>query len=130
MLGVRFGDANWSSVMETLRHKCTVVIDQVGGDGFADLLDCLSVGGRYATAGAIAGPIVQLDLRTLYLRDLSLIGETCWDQTVFPNLIRYIEAGQITPSVAKTWPLEEIVEAQKEFMEKKHSGKFVLVRCS
>ena len=35
------------------------------------LLEVLKRGGRYVTAGAIAGPIVELDVRTLYLKDLS-----------------------------------------------------------
>ena len=113
--------------MEDLHHNCTVVIDQVGGAGFADLIDCLSIGGRYATAGAIAGPVVQLDLRTLYLRDLKLLGETCWDEPVFHNLIRYIENDQLRPRVAKTFALDAIVEAQTEFMQKTYVGKFVLV---
>jgi NADPH:quinone reductase-like Zn-dependent oxidoreductase len=29
--------------------------------------------------------------------------------------------------LAKTFPLDKIVDAQREFMEKKHFGKFVLI---
>jgi NADPH:quinone reductase-like Zn-dependent oxidoreductase len=47
-----------------------VVADVVGGDVFADLLNVLRPMGRYVTAGAIAGPVVRLDLRTLYLKQL------------------------------------------------------------
>ena len=43
-----------------------VVIDLVAGERWGDLLDVLKKGGRYAAAGAIAGPIVELDVRTLY----------------------------------------------------------------
>ena len=46
------------------------IVDAVGGDAFPALLELLRRGGRYAAAGAIAGPIVALDLRTLYLKDL------------------------------------------------------------
>ena len=84
-------------------------------------------GGRYVSSGAIAGPIVQLDMRTFYLRDLTMIGCTAWDEPVFPNLISYIERGEIRPLVAKTFPLEQIVEAQREFTKKKHVGKLVLI---
>lgn len=35
-------------------------------------------GGRYAWSGAIAGPIVSMDMRDFYLKDLSLIGCTAW----------------------------------------------------
>ena len=56
-----------------------------------------------------------------------MIGCTAWDEPVFPKLIGYIEQGEIRPVVARTFPLVEIVEAQKEFLEKKHVGKFVLI---
>ena len=63
-----------------------VVIDNVGGLMFSHMLAALRLGGRYVTAGAIAGPLVTLDMRTLYLRDLKLIGCTAWDEPVFANL--------------------------------------------
>jgi len=66
-------------------------------------------------------------MRDLYLKDLMLIGCTAWDEPIFPNLVSYIEKGEIKPLLAKTFPLKRIVEAQKEFAEKKHVGKFVLI---
>ena len=104
-----------------------VVIDIVGGPGFPDMLDVLKRGGRYASSGAIAGAIVELDLRTFYLKDLTLVGATAWDEPVFPNLISYIERDEIRPLVAKTYPLNQIADAQREFLEKRHVGKFVLL---
>lgn len=104
-----------------------VVVDNVAGPGFRDALEAIRRGGRYVSSGAIAGPVVELDMRPLYLRDLTMIGCTAWDEPVFPKLIGYIEQGEIRPVVARTFPLVEIVEAQKEFLEKKHVGKFVLI---
>ena len=123
----RPGEPAWSRMMAELRHSADVVIDNVGGDGFPDMLEALKRGGRYATSGAISGPLVQLDLRTMYLRDLTLIGCTAWDEPVFPNLVGYIERGEIRPLVAAVFPLGEIVEAQRRFLEKRHVGKFVLI---
>jgi NADPH:quinone reductase-like Zn-dependent oxidoreductase len=68
-----------------------------------------------------------LDLRKLYLKDLTLIGCTSQDAEIFRNLIRYTENGEIRPLVAKEYSLREIVTAQKEFLTKKHIGKIVLV---
>ncbi|MFM9935011.1 MAG: alcohol dehydrogenase family protein [Novosphingobium sp.] len=104
-----------------------VVIDVAGGAGFPALLEVLKRGGRYGVAGAISGPIAELDLRTLYLKDLTLYGCTILEPQVFPNLVGYIERGEIRPVVAATWPLAEIVAAQCAFLEKKHIGKIVLV---
>lgn len=104
-----------------------VAVDNVAGPGFDGVLSAIKRGGRYVSSGAIGGPIVELDMRTFYLRDIQLIGCTAWDEPVFPNLVGYIERGEIRPVVAKTFPLTEIVAAQQEFLEKRHVGKFVLI---
>ena len=117
-----------SDLVSELGEECIdVVIDNVGGPHFEGELKALKRGGRYASSGAIGGPLVNLDLRTMYLKDLTLIGCTAWDEPVFPQLISYIESNRIRPLVAKTFPLEDIAHAQKEFLEKKHVGKFVLI---
>jgi NADPH:quinone reductase-like Zn-dependent oxidoreductase len=104
-----------------------VVVDNVAGHGFGGMLKVLKRGGRFVSSGAIAGPLVELDMRDFYLKDLTLIGCTAWDEPVFPNLISYIEKGEIKPLLAKTFPLKKIVEAQREFTNKKYVGKFVLI---
>jgi NADPH:quinone reductase-like Zn-dependent oxidoreductase len=103
-----------------------VVVDLVAGPSFPELLDALKKGGRYAVAGAIAGPIVELDVRTLYLKDLSFFGCTFQDEVVFPNLVSYIERGEIRPHVSKVFELKDIADAQEEFVSKALSGKLVL----
>ena len=84
-------------------------------------------GGRLATAGAIAGPIVELDLRTLYLQDLTLSVARIRTRHVFANLVGYVERGEIRPVVARTYPLHEIVQAQRDFIAKRFVGKLVLI---
>jgi NADPH:quinone reductase-like Zn-dependent oxidoreductase len=102
------------------------VIDVVGGKQFGQLLEVLRRRGRYAVAGAISGPIVDLDLRTLYLKDLRLDGCTVFEPSVFRNLVGYIERGEIRPVIARVFGLESIVAAQQEFSAKGHTGKIVL----
>jgi NADPH:quinone reductase-like Zn-dependent oxidoreductase len=109
------------------RERIDAVVDVVGGDQFTKLLDVLRRGGRYAVAGAIAAPVVSLDLRTLYLKDLRLLGCTVLDETVFKNLVGYIERNEIRPLVASVHPLSAIIEAQQEFSLKQHTGKIVLI---
>jgi NADPH:quinone reductase-like Zn-dependent oxidoreductase len=67
-----------------------------------------------------------LDLRTLYLKDLRLLGCTVLDEGVFAGLVRRIEDGQLRPVVAATFPLSQIVAAQELFLSKRHVGKIVL----
>ncbi len=104
-----------------------VVVDLVGGPAWPQLLSALTRHGRYATSGAIGGPHVELDLRKLYLKDLTFFGCTYQPAIVFDNLLAYLARGQIKPRVARTFPLDEIVLAQQEFLAKRHFGKLVLV---
>ncbi len=108
------------------RESVTVVADVVGGEGWPALIDVLARGGRYVCAGAIAGPMVTLDLRTLYLRDLTFTGATVVPPGVFADLVGYIERGEIRPVLARTFPLEELHEAQRAFMAKRHIGNIVV----
>jgi NADPH:quinone reductase-like Zn-dependent oxidoreductase len=103
-----------------------VVVDNISGPAFGDLLDLLRRRGRYVSSGAIAGPIVSLDKRTFYLKDLTLIGCTAWDEPVFPDLVSYVARGEVRPLVARTFPLEMIADAQREFLAKDRVGKLVL----
>jgi len=101
-------------------------LDVVGGAQFDAILGVLKRGGRYGVSGAISGPVVDLDLRTLYLKDLRLMGCTVLEPGVFANLIGYVERGEIQPLVSATFPLEQIVAAQEAFLTKRHTGKIVL----
>lgn len=107
--------------------KITVVADVVGGPYWPHLVDILERGGRYTCAGAIAGPMVELDLRTLYLRDLTFTGSTVIGPEVMPNLIRYIENGDIRPALAATYPLADLHAAQAAFIAKAHTGNIVVL---
>ena len=77
-------------------------------------------------AGAIGGPIVDLDVRTLYLNDLTMHGCTVLPPVVFANLVRYIENGEIRPIVAASFPLQNLWAAQEAFMKKDHVGAIVI----
>ena len=104
-----------------------VAIDLVGGPQWPEISEVLKTGGRYVTSGAIAGPFVELDLRTLYLKDLTFFGSTYQGDEIFTNLIAYIENDEIRPVVAKSYAMQDVVEAQQDFLSKKHTGKLVLV---
>lgn len=103
-----------------------VVIDLVGGPGFGRLLQILRPRGRYAVSGAVGGAHVDLDLRDLYLKDLTVLGGTFHPREVFASLIRRIEAGEVHPLVAATYPLAELATAQEHFGRKDFVGKIAI----
>lgn len=114
----------------TAQHPIDIIADVVGGNNLPILLRLLRTGGRIVTAGAIAGPVVQIDLRTIYLNQLELIGSTLGIKQEFADLMRYIETGQIRPLLARTYPLEDIAQAQRDFEDKAFVGKLVITLSS
>ena len=126
-LGAELTLARDDSIVQALgKNSVDVVIDLVAGERWPDLLEVLKPFGRYAVAGAIGGPLVEMDVRTVYLKDLSLFGCTVLDKGVFSKLVERIEAAEITPIVAHTFSLAQVPEAQKQFETKQHIGKLVI----
>lgn len=122
----RIADRSHDLLASLGQNSVDVVVDLVAGEGFAGLLDVLRPKGRYAVAGAVGGPIVPLDVRTLYLKDLTFHGCTVLEPEVFGNLVRRIERADIQPLVAAQFPLRQINAAQDAFARKDFTGKIVL----
>jgi NADPH:quinone reductase-like Zn-dependent oxidoreductase len=114
-------------VRKATRQPIDVVADLVAGPMFRDLINILRPEGRYTTAGAIAGPIVELDLRTMYLKQLQLHGSSQGTREAFRRVIGHVEAGLIRPVLAATFPLSRFHEAQSFFMAKKFVGNVVVI---
>tara|TARA_E500000331_G_scaffold334892_1_gene360509 strand:- start:117 stop:1262 length:1146 start_codon:yes stop_codon:yes gene_type:complete len=108
-------------------HAVDVVADLVGGTLFNPLLQLLRPEGRYTTAGAIGGPVVELDLRTVYLKHLAIHGSSQGTRGAFKRLMHYINTGKIKPILDRQFKLSDFHQAQAYFMEKHFVGKVVVV---
>lgn len=104
-----------------------VVIDVVGGPDWDARIAALRPGGRYAVSGAVAGPKVEADLRTIYLNDLTLFGCTWQAPEVFAELVGIINKGTLRPKVSRSYPLREIAVAQADLTAGRYPGKIVLL---
>lgn len=111
-----------------------VVADVVGGPGFGRLLNVLRPFGRYVTSGAIAGPVVETDLRTVYLKQLQLIGSSFASHEEFAALVELLRdgaheprTGRLRPLLAGEYPLPDLPRAQADFIAKRFFGKLVVV---
>ena len=108
------------------KDTVSVLADVVGGPQWPLWLDSIERGGRLTCAGAIAGPMVDFDLRTFYLRDLTFTGATIVPVGLFAKLVSYIEKGEIKPLLAASYPLSELHDAQRAFIAKSHIGNIVV----
>ncbi|MDR7302414.1 zinc-binding dehydrogenase [Haloactinomyces albus] len=102
------------------------VADVAGGPLVEKLVPLLRDNGRWVIAGAVAGPVVNFDLRRLYLHNLRLIGSSMHTRAHFRRLAHIAASGTVRPRVAAQYSLTDIHRAQQAFREHQHVGKIVL----
>lgn len=114
-----------------------VILDMVGGDYTPRNLACLAVEGRLVQIAFLRGPQVQLDLRTLMQKRLTVTGSTLRARSVeekgaIARALRQhvwplVEDGRVRPVVHATFPLEQAADAHRLMESGAHIGKIVLV---
>jgi NADPH:quinone reductase-like Zn-dependent oxidoreductase len=78
-------------------------------------------------AGALDGWAVDLDVRRLYLANLSLVGSTMHTPRIFDLLVDLARRGEVRPVVSATFALDRVPEAQERLAQRRHVGKLVVV---
>lgn len=103
------------------------VADVVAGPVLRRLMPHVRPGGRWVVAGAVAGPVVEMDLRPFYLRSIRLIGSTMHTPAQLAVLVAAANRGEVAPRIATTYSLDEVRAAHEEFERHAHVGKIVLL---
>jgi NADPH:quinone reductase-like Zn-dependent oxidoreductase len=104
-----------------------VIIEHVGGENFKKGLYALSRNGRIVTCGATAQPIIDLDLRLLFVRHVNLIGSYMGAKWELLEVIKLFQAGKLKAVVDKAFPLSQGGRAQQYVEARKNMGKILLI---
>ena len=117
-------------------HPVDVAIDCIGGEGMGKCLPYLSHGARWIMIAALAGNITEIDLRTVYAKNVRIIGSTLRSRApavqaeLLASLVRavwpLVECGRVKPKIWKTFPIEQAEEAQAVLYRNENVGKVVL----
>jgi NADPH2:quinone reductase len=120
----------------TNRRGVDVVLDMVGGSYFGRNIEVLAPEGRLAQIATLHGAKVELDLRVVMAKRLTLIGSTLRPATneakaAIASALRHeawphFESGRIRPVVYAVIPLEQASEAHRVIESGEHIGKIVL----
>lgn len=102
------------------------VADVAGGPLIAQLMPLIRDDGRWVIAGAVAGPVVDFDLRRLYLHNVSVVGSSMHTRDHFATLLDAARSGAVQPVIAARYPLDEVAMAQEYFRRGQHFGKIVI----
>ncbi len=103
-----------------------VIFEHIGPEVWQKNIQSLVRGGRLVTCGATSGPKVEIELRYLYSKQLSVLGSYMGSLAELRRVLEWAEQGKLAPVVDKVFPLQEAAEAQKRMENRKNFGKIVL----
>lgn len=113
-----------------------VIYDPVGGDVFDESLRCIAWEGRLVVIGFASGRIPQIPAGLVLVKNISIVG-LYWGSYARHNprvltgslatLLGWYTEGKIRPHVSATYPLEQTAEALRSLIERRSTGKVVVV---
>jgi NADPH:quinone reductase len=113
-----------------------VAFDPLGGNFSEPVLRSMAWGGRFLVIGFAAGDIPRIPLNLPLLKVYSIVG-VFWGAFMehdprhgrenIQELIRWVNEGKLKPHVSATYSLEHVADALNDLMERKVTGKAVLV---
>ena len=125
---INYREQDFAKEVRRLTNKKVVdiVIDHVGKDTFGKSIASLARGGRLVTCGATSGPDVDIDLRYVFARHLSLLGSHMGGKHELAELLPFFDTGALKPVVDRVLPLEEAADAHRRLENREQFGKIVL----
>lgn len=110
----------------TEKEGVDIVLEHVGPATWDESIRSLKPAGTLVTCGATTGPKVDIDLRFVYSRQLSVLGSYMGTLGELHEVLKHVFRGELKPVVDRSFPLSE-ARAAHEYMEKSQMfGKIVL----
>lgn len=110
----------------TKRNGIDIVVDSVGSSTFAKSQRMLRSGGKLVMCGATTGPKAEIDLSSVFWKQLEILGSTMSNQQEFRDVMHLVLEGKLSPVIDKILPLEQVKEAEKYLDSSNHVGKILL----
>jgi NADPH:quinone reductase-like Zn-dependent oxidoreductase len=120
---------DWSREIYKMTGKrgVDVVVDNVGQATLGASMMAAARGGRIVIVGNTSGPKVEIDIRFIFGKQISLIGSTMGSHQDFRDILALIAAGRLEPVIDREMPLNHGKEAYGIMERGEMFGKIVLV---
>ena len=121
-------DPKWSKTLYKMtgRRGVDVVVDNVGRATLGQSIRAVARGGRIVIVGNTSGPQVEIDVRFLFGKQISLVGSTMGSHQDFRDVMALVWAGKLKPVVDRVMGLEEGKAAFEALERGEQFGKIVL----
>ena len=117
-------------------HPLNLAIDCLGSEKVGECFPYVAYGCRWIMIATLAGDISPVNMRTMYVKNIRLIGSTLRSKPqetkamILANLAKDIwpkvESGEVRPTIWKVMPIEEAEAAHDLLEQGKSVGKVVL----
>ncbi|MGI6126390.1 MAG: zinc-binding dehydrogenase [Planifilum sp.] len=125
--GVNSSDENWAKELQkAIGGGADLCVDSIGGEVFPQLVRLTKPGGRIVTFGATRGPVPQLVMPFIFLKQLDILGSTMGNNEEFRQMVNLFEKHRIRPVLDRSYPLEQAAEALNRMKEGRQFGKIIL----
>jgi len=106
--------------------EADAVLNHLSGEYTQLGLDVLGRGGRLVACGITAGPTSEIDMGDLFLNYKRVIGSSMGTQGDLERLVDLVAAGDLTPEIDDTYPLDETATAFEAMRDRESIGKLVV----
>jgi NADPH:quinone reductase-like Zn-dependent oxidoreductase len=110
----------------TGKRGVDVVIDSVGSATWTRSLGALGRAGRLVTCGGTSGPMVETDVRRLFMNQWTISGSTMGSESEWAAVAAEFRAGGLRPPVDSVFPLDQARDAYARLQSGKQFGKVVI----
>ncbi len=110
----------------TGKRGMDVVIDSVGTATWTRSLQSLGRGGRLVTCGGTSGPMLETDVRRLFMNQWTICGSTMGSEAEWRAVAAEFRAGGLRPPVDSVFPLSAAREAYARLASGAQFGKVVM----
>lgn len=121
---------------EAAGHPLNLAIDCLGSEKVGECFPHVAYGCRWIMIATLAGDITPVNLRTMFMKNIRLIGSTLRSKTpefkaeLLASLVRdvwpKVESGEVRPTIYAVLPITKAEEAHALLEEGKSVGKVVL----
>jgi len=121
--GPEFMEPVWAL---TGRRGADVVVDCTGAATLSASIRTTRSDGCVLICGATSGHLATIDLRYLWVREISIIGSNAWEHSDIEALLAMASEGTLHPVIDRVVPLDQIHAAEVALESRQVFGKVVV----
>jgi NADPH:quinone reductase-like Zn-dependent oxidoreductase len=124
--GVLTTEEGWSKSLKAMTGGADLIVDSIGGEQFATMLQIAREGGRIVTLGAVTGNVSNFPIPLLFYKQLDIRGTSVGSPREFDDLLALVTKHKIHPVISQTFAIAQAVEALDFLVGERPAGKVII----